>query len=232
MHYFKHYVIDEKSLGGWLSERDGRSFGSISGTCQDDTGAKIMPQLSVLVQYDVVEIELPYFGNEREQHHIDADGSINKVQTTAARYSSRRYDLTLPTITLIVVLVVGWLIFWMMYPIPQNGKEKYTELMSNVHTARRVADIRSRPGPGMVSARADQSTDFNADVIYSTILQLILFIRAEGHQWRRLELFVGQESFAGAEELAAYHDGTGLWALLARLPEQHLFNQHTTIVAR
>ena len=47
-----------------------------------DTGAKIVPQLSVLGQFDeVVEVEFPYFGNEREERVIRRMVPAKRIKT-------------------------------------------------------------------------------------------------------------------------------------------------------
>ncbi|MCI7186233.1 MAG: molybdopterin-dependent oxidoreductase [Mitsuokella jalaludinii] len=99
---FKHYVIDELTgklvvPNGTMGDRwDNEKKWNLREEDRD-TGAKIVPQLSVFGQFDeVVEVEFPYFGNEREERVIRRMVPAKRVKTKAGEILvTTVYDLTL-----------------------------------------------------------------------------------------------------------------------------------------
>ena len=99
---FKHYVIDEKTgklvvPNGTMGDRWDRKAKWNLKEEDSDTGEAIMPQLSVLASRDdVVEIELPYFGNEREHRTLLRAVPSKKIKTAKGEVLvTTVYDLTL-----------------------------------------------------------------------------------------------------------------------------------------
>ena len=99
---FKYYVIDELTgrlvvPNGTMGDRwDNEKKWNLHEEDRD-TGAKIVPQLSVLGQFDeVVEVEFPYFGNEREERVIRRMVPAKRIKTKDGEILvTTVYDLTL-----------------------------------------------------------------------------------------------------------------------------------------
>ena len=128
---FKHYVIDEKTgklvvPNGTMGDRWDRKAKWNLKEEDSDTGEAIMPQLSVLSSRDdVVEIELPYFGNEREHRTLLRAVPAKKIKTAKGEVLvTTVYDLTLANYAIDRALAAKRPApMRTMFPIRRNGRK-------------------------------------------------------------------------------------------------------------
>lgn len=207
---FKHYVIDEK-IGklvvpnGTMGDRWDRKEKWNLKEENSDNGSAITPQLSVLGSMDkIVTIELPYFGNEREKRTLTRAVPAKCVKTADGEVLvTTVYDLTLANYA-IDRGIGGEVAASYEDDVPYTPKwqEKYTgvPMETVIHTAREFADNSLKTkGRTMVIMGGGINHWFHADVVYRTILNLLLFVGAEGRNGGGWAHYVGQEKLRPAE---------------------------------
>ncbi len=207
---FKHYVIDEQTgkiaiPNGTMGDRWDRKDKWNLKEENSDNGEAIIPQLSVLKDKDeIVEIQLPYFGNEREERTLTRAIPVKKLKTAADEVLvTTVYDLTLANYA-IDRGIGGEAASSYEEDIPYTPKwqEKYTGVPMDtvIHTAREFADNSLKTkGRTMVIMGGGINHWFHADVVYRTILNLLLFVGAEGRNGGGWAHYVGQEKLRPAE---------------------------------
>ena len=208
---FKYYVIDELTgklvvPNGTMGDRWDREKKWNLHEEDSDTGEKITPQLSVLGGFDeVVTLELPYFGNEREDRVLKRAVPAKRIQTADGKevLVTTVYDLTLANYA-IDRGIGGECASSYDEDVPYTPKwqEKYTGVPAEtcIHTAREFADnaIQTK-GKTMVIMGGGINHWFHADVVYRTILNLLLFTGSEGRNGGGWAHYVGQEKLRPAE---------------------------------
>ena len=183
---FKYYVIDELTgrlvvPNGTMGDRwDNEKKWNLHEEDRD-TGAKIVPQLSVLGQFDeVVEVEFPYFGNEREERVIRRMVPAKRIKTKDGEILvTTVYDLTLANYAVDRGLGGACASSYDEdVPYTPKWQEKYTGVPAEtcIHTAREFADnaIKTK-GKTMVIMGGGINHWYHADIVYRTILNLLLF---------------------------------------------------------
>ena len=207
---FKYYVIDELTgklvvPNGTMGDRwDNEKKWNLHEEDRD-TGAKILPQLSVLGQFDeVVEVEFPYFGNERSERVMRRMVPAKRVKTKDGEVLvATVYDLTLANYAVDRGLG-GECASSYDEDVPYTPKwqEKYTGVPAEtcIHTAREFADnaIKTK-GKTMVIMGGGINHWYHADIVYRTILNLLLFTGSEGRNGGGWAHYVGQEKLRPAE---------------------------------
>ena len=206
---FKHFVIDENTNklvvpNGTMGDRWDRKNKWNLKLEDSDTGNPIKPKLSVMDnKFEVVEILLPYF--ER-----DHDGAITrsipviKVKTKdGVKLVTTVYDLTLANYG--IDRGIGGECAQSYEddtPYTPKWQEKFTGVSADlvIHTAREFADnsIKTK-GRTMVIMGAGINHWFHADVIYRTILNLLIMCGCEGRNGGGWAHYVGQEKLRPAE---------------------------------
>ena len=235
---FKHYVIDEKTgklvvPNGTMGDRWDRKAKWNLKEEDSDTGEAIMPQLSVLASRDdVVEIELPYFGNEREHRTLLRAVPSKKIKTAKGEVLvTTVYDLTLANYAIDRGLG-GEAASSYEDDVPYTPKwqEKYTgvPMETVIHTAREFADNSLKTkGRTMVIMGGGINHWFHADIIYRTILNLLLFVGAEGRNGGGWAHYVGQEKLRPVEGWARVMTGLD-WKKPPRLQNSTSFYYFAT----
>lgn len=235
---FKHYVIDELTgklvvPNGTMGDRwDNEKKWNLREEDRD-TGAKIVPQLSVFGQFDeVVEVEFPYFGNEREERVIRRMVPAKRVKTKAGEILvTTVYDLTLANYAVDRGLGGACASSYDEdVPYTPKWQEKYTGVPAEtcIHTAREFADnaIKTQ-GKTMVIMGGGINHWFHADVVYRTILNLLLFTGSEGRNGGGWAHYVGQEKLRPAEGWARIMTATD-WQAPPRLQNSTSFYYFAT----
>ena len=207
---FKYYVIDEKTgqlviPNGTIGDRWDRHEKWNLREENADTGEKILPQLSILGCMDeVAELELPYFGNERESRTLTRAVPVKRVKTKDGEILvTTVYDLTLANYSIDRGLG-GEAAASYEEDIPYTPKwqEKYTGVSMDtvIHTAREFADNSIKTGGRtMVIMGGGINHWFHADIVYRAILNNLLFVAAEGRNGGGWAHYVGQEKLRPAE---------------------------------
>ena len=198
-----------------------------------DTGAKILPQLSVLGQFDeVVEVEFPYFGNERNERVMRRMVPAKRVKTKDGEVLvATVYDLTLANYAVDRGLG-GECASSYDEDVPYTPKwqEKYTGVPAEtcIHTAREFADnaIKTK-GKTMVIMGGGINHWYHADIVYRTILNLLLFTGSEGRNGGGWAHYVGQEKLRPAEGWARIMTATD-WQAPPRLQNSTSFYYFAT----
>lgn len=235
---FKHYVIDEKTgklvvPNGTMGDRWDRKAKWNLKEEDSDTGEAIVPQLSVLnSRDDVVEIELPYFGNERENRTLVRAVPAKKIKTDKGDVLvTTVYDLTLANYA--VDRGIGGEVassYEDDVPYTPKWQEKYTgvPMETVIHTAREFADNSLKTkGRTMVIMGGGINHWFHADVVYRTILNLLRFVGAEGRNGGGWAHYVGQEKLRPAEGWARIMTGLD-WKKPPRLQNSTSFYYFAT----
>ena len=229
---FKFYVVDEMTErlvvpNGTMGDRWDRQAKWNLKEEDSDTGEAIKARLSVLdVKDEAIEVTLPYFGTEREGRLLKRMVPVKKIKTAAGeRLVTTVYDLTMANYAIDRGLGgEAASSYEDDVPYTPHWQEKYTGVSPElaIHTAREMADNSIKTdGRTMVIMGAGINHWYNADIIYRTILNLLLFIGAEGRNGGGWAHYVGQEKLRPAEGWARRHDGDGLAAGGASA-EQHL----------
>lgn len=207
---FKHYVIDEKTgklvvPNGTMGDRWDRKEKWNLKEENSDNGSAITPQLSVLGSMDkIITIELPYFGNEQEKRTLNRTVPAKRIKTANGEVLvTTVYDLTLANYA-IDRGIGGEVAASYEDDVPYTPKwqEKYTgvPMETVIHTAREFADNSLKTkGRTMVIMGGGINHWFHADVVYRTILNLLLFVGAEGRNGGGWAHYVGQEKLRPAE---------------------------------
>jgi len=193
-----------------------------------DTGEAIKARLSVLdIKDDAVEVTLPYFGTEREEMLLKRMVPVKKIKTAAGeRLVTTVYDLTMANYAIDRGLGgEAASSYEDDVPYTPHWQEKYTGISPElaIHTAREMADNSIKTdGRTMVIMGAGINHWYNADIIYRTILNLLLFIGAEGRNGGGWAHYVGQEKLRPAEGWARVMTATD-WQPAARLQNSTSF---------
>ena len=235
---FKYYVIDELTgrlvvPNGTMGDRwDNEKKWNLHEEDRD-TGAKIVPQLSVLGQFDeVVEVEFPYFGNEREERVIRRMVPAKRIKTKDGEILvTTVYDLTLANYAVDRGLG-GECASSYDEDVPYTPKwqEKYTGVPAEtcIHTAREFADNAIKTnGKTMVIMGGGINHWYHADVVYRTLLNLLLFTGSEGRNGGGWAHYVGQEKLRPAEGWARIMTATD-WQAPPRLQNSTSFYYFAT----
>ncbi|MBR1419494.1 MAG: nitrate reductase subunit alpha [Selenomonadaceae bacterium] len=208
---FKHYVIDEISgsiviPNGTMGDRWDRQSKWNLRDEDSDTGEKISPKLSISDEKDkVVEIVLPYFGNDRGSNLTLTRSVPVKIIGTAegVRFVTTVYDLTLANYGIDTGLGGECANSYEDdSPYTPKWQEKYTGVKADmvIHTAREFAENSLKThGRTMVIMGGGINHWFHADVVYRSILNLLLFCACEGRNGGGWAHYVGQEKLRPAE---------------------------------
>ena len=230
---FKFYVVDEMTErlvvpNGTMGDRWDRQAKWNLKEEDSDTGEAIKARLSVLdVKDDAVEVTLPYFGTEREEMLLKRMVPVKKIKTAAGeRLVTTVYDLTMANYAIDRGLGgEAASSYEDDVPYTPHWQEKYTGISPElaIHTAREMADNSIKTdGRTMVIMGAGINHWYNADIIYRTILNLLLFIGAEGRNGGGWAHYVGQEKLRPAEGWARVMTATD-WQPAARLQNSTSF---------
>lgn len=145
-----------------------------------DTGEEIIPKLSILRERDgVVELMLPYFGDDRgEKPMINRAVPVKKIKTRdGVKIVTTVYDLTLANYGIDTGLGGECTSSYEDdTPYIPRWQEKFTGVKAEmvIHTAREFADNSLKThGRTMVIMGGGINHWFHADVIYRTILNLL-----------------------------------------------------------
>ena len=230
---FKFYVVDEMTErlvvpNGTMGDRWDRQAKWNLKEEDSDTGEAIKARLSVLdVKDDAIEVTLPYFGTEREEMLLKRMVPVKKIKTAAGeRLVTTVYDLTMANYA--IDRGLGGEVassYEDDVPYTPHWQEKYTGVSPElaIHTAREMADNSIKTdGRTMVIMGAGINHWYNADIIYRTILNLLLFIGAEGRNGGGWAHYVGQEKLRPAEGWARVMTATD-WQPAARLQNSTSF---------
>lgn len=224
---FKYYVLDEMTNSlvvpnGTMGDRWDRKQKWNLRAENSDTGAPIKPALTLIEQPDeIVVIRTPYFGNEREDKIVQRAVPAKKIQTAKGeRYVTTVYDLVMANYG-IDRGIGGETASSYDEDIPYTPKwqEKYTGVNPDlvVRTAREFADnsIKTK-GKSMIIMGAGINHWYHSDVIYRTILNLIMFTASEGVNGGGWAHYVGQEKLRPVEGWASIMSATD-WSAAPRL---------------
>ena len=230
---FKFYVVDEMTErlvvpNGTMGDRWDRQAKWNLKEEDSDTGEAIKARLSVLdIKDDAVEVTLPYFGTEREEMLLKRMVPVKKIKTAAGeRLVTTVYDLTMANYAIDRGLGgEAASSYEDDVPYTPHWQEKYTGVSPElaIHTAREMADNSIKTdGRTMVIMGAGINHWYNADIIYRTILNLLLFVGAEGRNGGGWAHYVGQEKLRPAEGWARVMTATD-WQPAARLQNSTSF---------
>ncbi|WP_028257758.1 nitrate reductase subunit alpha [Veillonella montpellierensis] len=235
---FKYYVIDELTEelvipNGTMGDRWDRKEKWNLREENSDTGEAIKPLLSILDHRDaVVTINLPYFGNERESRVLQRPVPVKRIQTVnGERLVTTVFDLTMANYA--VDRGIGGDVarsYEDDIPYTPSWQEKYTGVPAEtvIHTAREFADNAIKTnGRTMVIMGAGINHWFHADVIYRTILNLLLFCGCEGRNGGGWAHYVGQEKLRPQEGWGAIMKA-GDWQKPPRLQNSTSFYYFAT----
>ena len=236
---FKHYVIDEISgklviPNGTMGDRWDRQNKWNLREENSDTGEAIRPKLSILKERDgVVEILLPYFGNDRgENPMITRAIPVKKIKTSnGVKLVTTVYDLTLANYGIDTGLGGECANSYEEdTPYTPKWQEKFTGVNADmvIHTAREFADNALKTnGRTMVIMGGGINHWFHADVIYRTILNLLMMCGCEGRNGGGWAHYVGQEKLRPIEGWARVMTGTD-WQGGAKLQNSTSFYYFAT----
>ncbi|MBP9517628.1 MAG: nitrate reductase subunit alpha, partial [Veillonella sp.] len=207
---FKQVLIDENSKtlvipNGTLGDRHGKPEKWNLKLENSETGAPISPQLSVYDQRENVAIvKLPYFGDTEHEGMIDRAIPTITVQTV---------DGPVQVTTVFDLLVANYGLdrglggevatsYEDNVPYTPAWQEKITGVKADVaiSTAREFADnsIKTK-GRSMIIMGGGINHWYHADILYRTILNIILFTATEGRNGGGWAHYVGQEKLRPVE---------------------------------
>lgn len=236
---FKHFVIDDKSgklviPNGTMGDRWDRQSKWNLRDEDSDTGEAICPRLSVRADRDdVVELMLPYFGDDRgSAPMISRAVPVKKIKTADGfKLVTTVYDLTLANYGIDTGLggeCAGS--YEDDTPYTPRWQEKFTGVKADmvIHTAREFADNALKTnGRTMVIMGGGINHWFHADVIYRTILNLLMMCGCEGRNGGGWAHYVGQEKLRPIEGWARVMTGTD-WQGGAKLQNSTSFYYFAT----
>ena len=217
---FKHYVINEISgklviPNGTMGDRWDRQDKWNLREENSDTGEKIFLKLSILRERDdVVELVLPYFGNDRRENPtITRAVSVKKIKTAdGVKFVTTVYDLTLANYGIDTGIGGECATSYNDdTPYTPRWQEKFTGVDAEmvIHTAREFADNSLKTnGRTMVIMGGGINHWFHAGVIYRTILNLLMMCGCEGRNGCGWAHYVGQEKLRPIEGWARVMTGT------------------------
>ncbi len=216
---FRYYVVDDKTgeiviPNGTLAERWSTQEKWNIKEENRDTGAEICPRLSVWDdRTDTVEVELPYFGNDRAKRTLTRALPVRRVKTAHGEVLvTTVYDLTLANYAIDRGLggeSAGS--YEDDTPYTPAWQEKYTGISPElvIHTARELADNAIKTnGRSMIIMGGGINHWFHADVVYRTIINLLLFTGCEGRNGGGWAHYVGQEKLRPNEGWARIMSGS------------------------
>lgn len=207
---FKFYVLDGKTNklvvpNGTMGDRWDRKEKWNLREENADTGVAIEPKLSIIDDRDdVITVNLPYFGNESNDRILHRPLPVKRIQTPQGeRFVTTVYDLTMANYAVDRGLG-GHVAHSYEDDIPYTPawQEKYTGVPAEtvIHTAREFADNAIKThGRTMVIMGAGINHWFHADIIYRTILNLLMFCGCEGRNGGGWAHYVGQEKLRPQE---------------------------------
>ncbi len=234
---FKYYVIDEKSgklvvPNGTMGDRWDRQEKWNLRSEDSDTGEAITPKLSILEDRDdVVTVELPYFGNDHEGKLTRAI-PVKKIKTAAGeKFVTTVYDMTIANYGIDVGLGgEAASSYEEDKPYTPAWQEKFTGVKPElaIHMAREMADnaIKTK-GKTMVIMGGGINHWFHADMVYRTILNLLMFMGCEGKNGGGWAHYVGQEKLRPSEGWQKVMTGTD-WQAAPKLQNSTSFYYFAT----
>ena len=207
---FKGYIFDANSQSlvtpnGTMGERHANPSKWNLRLEDSQTGKPIDPVLSVMDMKDeVVSVQLPYFGEDKEEGFVTHNIPVMTVQTTAGPVKvTTVYDLIMAHYGLDRGLGgevatsyeddIAYTPAW---------QEKFTGVSPAlaIQTAREFADTaEATKGRSMVIMGAGINHWYHADIIYRAILNIIMFTGTEGKNGGGWAHYVGQEKLRPAE---------------------------------
>ena len=216
---FRYYVVDDKTgeiviPNGTLGERWSDQEKWNIREENRDTGAEICPRLSVWDdKTGTVEVELPYFGNDREKRTLTRALPVRSVKTANGEVLvTTVYDLTLANYAIdrgIGGESAGS--YEDDTPYTPAWQEKYTGIAPDlvIKTAREIADNAIKTnGRTMIIMGGGINHWFHADIVYRTIINLLLFTGCEGRNGGGWAHYVGQEKLRPNEGWARIMSGS------------------------
>ena len=236
---FKYYVVDEISgklviPNGTMGDRWDRQDKWNLREEDSDTGAAIRPKLSILKERDdVVEVPFPYFGDDRgDKAMISRAIPVKKVKTkSGVKLVTTVYDLTLANYGIDTGLGGECASSYEDdTPYTPRWQEQFTGVNADmvIHTAREFADNALKTnGRTMVIMGGGINHWFHADVIYRTILNLLMMCGCEGRNGGGWAHYVGQEKLRPIEGWARVMTGTD-WQGGAKLQNSTSFYYFAT----
>ena len=210
---FNFYVIDGKTgalviPNGTMGDRWDRTEKWNIREEDSDTGRPIEPQLSVIDgRDDIYMVKYPYFGHDGaagEERVLTRAVPVKIVKTADGPVPvATVYDLTLASYGLDRGLGGECAASYEdNVPYTPAWQEAITEVPAAtvIHTAREMADNAIKThGRTMIIMGGGINHWFHADINYRTILNLLLFIGAEGRNGGGWAHYVGQEKLRPAE---------------------------------
>ncbi len=209
---FKFYMMDEATnkpvvpngtMGHRWSEKGKWNLQNIN----SDTGHRFEPLLSLINSADdVVTAAFPFFG------HLDGDKKVLErnipVRAITLANGQRIYVTTVFDLVMANYGIDRGLggeaaaSYEDDIPFTPAWQEKYTGVKSDIviHTAREFADNAiETDGRSMIIMGAGINHWYHADIIYRTVLNLVLFCGCEGRNGGGWAHYVGQEKLRPAE---------------------------------
>ncbi|BEU88096.1 nitrate reductase subunit alpha [Selenomonas sp. TAMA-11512] len=235
---FKFYVIDDKTgklvvPNGTMGDRWDRQEKWNLKSVDSDNGEEIDARLTLIHKHDVIcPTEFPYFGNEREERVLVRSVPAMKIRTAEGeRLVTTVCDITMANYAIDRGLG-GEAASTYDDPVPYTPKwqERYTGIPAEtvIHTAREMADNSiATKGRTMIIMGGGINHWFHADIVYRTILNLLMFIGAEGRNGGGWAHYVGQEKLRPHEGWARVMSATD-WNPAARLQNTTSFYYFAT----
>ena len=230
---FQYYVFDENTQqlvvpNGTLGDRWGEKAKWNLREEDRDTGKAIAPRLTFFGQADdTAVLSFPYFGDEREQREILRAVPVKTVQTDNGPVQvTTVFDLVMANYG--IDRGLGGEVassYEDDTPYTPAWQEKYTGLTPElvIRTAREFADnALATHGRSMIIMGGGINHWYHADIIYRTVLNLLLFTGCEGKNGGGWAHYVGQEKLRPAEGWAAIMSG-GDWQKPPRLQNSTSF---------
>ena len=230
---FKQVLIDESTNNlvipnGTIGDRHGNAEKWNLRLENSETGEKIAPQLSVYDQREgAVLIKLPYFGDAEHEGIIERAVPVITVETKDGPIQvTTVYDLLLANYG--IDRGLGGEVahsYEENTPYTPAWQEKITGVKANVviSTAREFADNSIKTsGRSMIIMGGGINHWYHADIIYRTILNILLFTATEGRNGGGWAHYVGQEKLRPIEGWAGIMSAND-WSKAPRLQNSTSF---------
>lgn len=169
------------------------------------TGATIDPKLTLLAQdCETLTLTLPYFGAEREETTLERTIPVRRVETAEGpKYVTTVLDLNFANYGVDRGLGDGLPTSYEEdVPYTPKWQEKFTGIDADlvIRTAREFADNALKTkGRSMIIMGAGINHWYHSDIIYRTILNLLVFTGCEGVNGGGWAHYVGQEKLRPVE---------------------------------
>lgn len=230
---FQYYVIDEKTgklvvPNGTLGDRWGDKSKWNLREEDRDTGAAIDPRLSLFEDKDdTAVLSFPYFGDEREDRTIQRAVPVKTIKT-------KNGPVKVTTVFDLIMANYGIdrglggeaaSSYDDDTPYTPTWQQKYTGLAPElvIRTAREFADNAIKThGRSMIIMGGGINHWYHADIIYRTVLNLLMFTGCEGKNGGGWAHYVGQEKLRPVEGWQAIMTGND-WQKPPRLQNSTSF---------